>query len=193
MILEQREFVNAHQHGVAGDRMPAARSIEPWLLKNLDGYVRGPENLQATTRRASTVLHELLVNVSEHAGSRFTSESLSQVILLSVDRVPHLQVRVTDDGPGIPATLRPKVPAMPEDEVGLLMTLFTQDVTWGRARGLGMQEIRKGARGGTLRAETGSQVVVLTDRGCVITPRTSSRPGTIMTVEFPLPGGIRSW
>lgn len=188
-------FVNPHLSRRRRGRHPVSTVLWPWLT-SLIGASRAP-HAEARARLVpdiGRVVDEVVANVGDHATADGPISSLVQVSITrgggerSVNR---LHIAVTDTGPGIAATARPRLPAadaaLLDDEL-VLALLDGRLGPWGRARGQGLPRVtalcrRHNAR---LRVATRETRVAL-DHGelSAESPGFGLR-GTVVTVSIPL-------
>lgn len=137
-------FVNAHLSGPRGAQTEVAKAVPRWLRRLLPHGVRDSHSVSRIVR----VLDELLDNIREHAlmvrPDGNPTRSLVQIARTrgTTDR---LYVSVIDNGPGIAATLRPKLGGIRSvDDEALIRRLLKGELDrWEPGRGIGFAAVRR--------------------------------------------------
>jgi hypothetical protein len=199
-------FINPHLTQPELQRHPLTTLLWPWLdrlLPSSQKHSIDREARAAWVADVGSVIDEVLCNICEHArwndGRRVLS--LVQVSATrgggrrSSNRV-HLCVQ--DNGPGIPATARPKISfvklsGMSEQQIVACLLEGTLS-PWGRARGQGLPRVVDICRRleGTLRVATKTTRAVVdahSSNHAVHTSQAGFRlDGTVVTLTLPVPG-----
>lgn len=183
-------FCNAHQSGLAGERSPVARCVEPWLLSILSEFDPDRDRVRKVVRHASLALDAFLSNVREHAGVSFlASASLTQVAVVRKAGGHDLVLTVIDNGAGILTTLPPKLQRHMTPP-GMMKALAEGSLGyWGRARGFGLKDAVAGvlAAGGSAYFASGSEAVGVGPSGTLAESATGYKlPGTVAVARIPL-------
>jgi hypothetical protein len=192
-------FVNPHLAArPSNGAHPLNTVIWPWLNRLLPT----PTSEAARDRfvaAAGRLIDELVGNVAEHA-RRPAGDTLSSLVQVSLTRggrgsFNRFHLTVSDNGPGIAATARPKLDpskAAALSESQLLSKLLEGTLApWDRARGMGLPKVAELTRAyrGTLRAATKmSRLMIGGDVRAVRTERSGFvLDGTVLTVMLRLP------
>lgn len=188
-------FVNPHRSRRSGSSESAFPLISRWLSATMIQY---KDDDEARVWRAKVLaavrvlLDELIQNVRGHATSRRGDPVFSLVkIEISDGDSPRAQIVVQDTGPGIVATLKPKLKddEMPEEE--LMVELFRGTLpSWHRARNIGLPKVWRTCRqlGAELTLASGSVRL----SGPVGDEDFESRlgefeaPGVVVNIDLPL-------
>ena len=194
-------FVNPHlaaRSGSAGH--PLNTLVWPWLNRLLPAAA--PDGVRRHfVASVGRLIDELVGNVAEHA-RRPEGEPVCSLVQVSLTRggrgsFDRLYLTVSDNGPGIAATARPKIDpskAAALTDPQLLAKLLDGTLApWGRARGMGLPKVAELTRAyrGTLRAATKMTRLAVGEHDGAVRTRQSDfiLDGTVLAVMLPLPGG----
>jgi len=188
-------FVNAHLAVTSSGTSDVTYLVRRWLTRRLlERFAEDLHGLRRTVDQVGTVVEQLVSNVREHAAAGLPSgaDSLLRLALLDHPGRGAVSCSVIDTGPGIEATLVPKLSAQDRDRerASVLGALCQGQLRgWGRARGLGLAKVTELVReaGGQLDVATEQRRVRVRDGQLVTETASFSLRGTVVSLTFPLP------
>lgn len=192
-------FVDPHLSGRVGARSPLLSVVESWLYHVLP-RTKNPDEVMDVLRVVSTLLHELLANVQEHAPVEGLA-ALRSAVTISVlqscgSSIPHVAVTVLDTGPGIISSLACKLiqAGVPKSRFqravhAALLGDGTEDSAFlGRGRGLGLSRVRKAVQDahGTMDLVTEGVAMQWTSSGLYKRGTCPLMRGTVVSARIPV-------
>lgn len=194
-------FINPHRSRRAAGSEHVFDLIAPWLARHLDASAEirhETEWKETLLDDVRTLLDELIQNIRGHATVR-DRPPVNSVVTLQLDTAEadtprQLVLTVQDTGPGITETAKPKLVEddrkdLDDDELVAKLVLGEIE-PWGRARGIGLPNVRRACRRqrGDLRVISGQVRVAQPEREDALTREISEfeSDGTVVVANLSL-------